>query len=255
MSSNKKVIDLVSTASTDSSDEDSISIKAMCPPKIDRSNKPIWNYKGLEILDSSDDEKMAKTKGKVQSKLTTGQKMKAKPYIPSNRNIMSPFTVSKGPFATPNFSVASSNTSTLTPVCSSTSTSSAKKVKTESGSIMEAFNMEHNDPNKVMKMTMGVNTKNNKGFKSPNTGLVIYLKRQAIHLALKADYERKTKDEFNYKPYNKMNAYKLSQIAIMIKRSIPYEIKMDPNGDYTWLKGVGEAFSYLIHSYFLVSEE
>ena len=52
-----------------------------------------------------------------------------------------------------------------------------------------------------------------------------------------------------------MNAKKLSEIAIMIKTSIPGKIQMDPNGDYTWLKGVGEAFSYLIHSYFLVDEE
>ena len=183
--------------------------------------------------------------------------MKEKAYIPSNRNIMSPFSVSKGPFATPSFSVAASNTSSLT-VCSSTSTSSTKKRKSESDSIMEEFNMEHNDPNKVMKMTLGVNTnskKRYKGFQSPNKGLVIYLKRQAIHLALKADYEQKNKDKFSYNQYNKMNAQKLSKIAVMINTSIPGKIKMDPHGDYSWLKGVGDAFSYLIHSYFLVSEE
>ena len=84
--------------------------------------------------------------------------------------------------------------------------------------------------------------------------MVIYLKRQAFHLALKSDYERKTKDELSYKNYNMMNATKLSEIAIMIK-GLPVEIKKDPKGDYAWLKGVGDAFSFLIHSYFLVDEE
>ena len=113
------------------------------------------------------------------------------------------------------------------------------------------------DPNRAIKLKLGhkISTKKGNKNRNPNAGLVTYLKRQAAHLNLKSNHEiRKNKDN-KFAQYNLCNSLKLSKIAIMIKKTIHIKINMDPNGDYQWLKGVGEAFSFLIHSYFLADEE
>ena len=259
MTSNNKVIDLVTNALSDSSDEESIN-----PPIIKRYGN-MWRNKNVEDIDCSDDEKeLSKTKSKNATLMNTQVELmsKKKPYIASNKKLTSPFPVSNANFATPNYSYTTMNTSVATrsdttELISSSTSSTAAKRKTETERLVHTFNVEKEDPNKAIKMRLGVtrsNKKQKKSSQSPNSGLVIYLKRQAFHLALKSDYERKTKDELSYKNYNMMNATKLSEIAIMIK-GLPVEIKKDPEGNYSWLKGVGDAFSYLIHSYFLVDEE
>ena len=129
MASKKKVIDLVTSTLSESSDDDTVT-----PPMIKRCQK-LWQYKDVELLESSGDEKKPSSKPKskdhneLQSQPNLKQKSKPKPYIPSNPNISSPFPVGNAAFATPTHSYASSNrsvttSSAVTKMFSSSSTSS-----------------------------------------------------------------------------------------------------------------------------------